>query len=87
MRGAEPARPLRADAARNRARVLEAPTRPSPPRVVGADRRDRPACRRRRRDGLSAFPDQRRPVRAVIEDQISASSTRDVQLLAAGKPG
>ena len=72
---AQSARPLRADAARNRARVLEVAYETFAAEGLGrADRRDRPAGRRRRGHRLPALPDQGGAVRAVIEDRMRASS-------------
>ena len=85
----EPDRPLRADAARNRARVLEVAYDTFAGRgAVGADRRDRPAGRRRRGHRLPALPDQGSAVRGRRRGpDPRASSTTARALLASDGPG
>ena len=86
---AQPDRPLRADAARNRARVLEVAYETfAAEGLVGADRRDRPSRRRRRRHGLSALPHQGGPVPGGDRRTESGTSSTRADALAEGQdPG
>ena len=81
-------RPLRADAARNRARVLEVAYE-----TFAAEGLAVPIDEIARRAGVGAgtvyrhFPTKEDLFRAVIEDRIAASSTDGRALLDAGDPG
>src|SRR6478672_731741 len=85
---AEPARPLRADAARNRARVLEVAYETFAAEGLGV-----PIDEIARRAGVGAgtvyrhFPTKEDLFRAVIEDRISRIVDDGRALLAAGDPG
>ena len=86
---AQPDRPLRADAARNRARVLEvAYDTFAAEGLVGADRRDRPARRRRRRAPSTGTSRPRRSCSGGHRGPDRAtSSTTAAALLASDGPG
>jgi AcrR family transcriptional regulator len=85
---AQPARPLRADAARNRARVLEVAYE-----TFAAEGLAVPIDEIARRAGVGAgtvyrhFPTKEELFRAVIEDRISHIVDDGRTLLAAGNPG
>ena len=85
---AEPARPLRADAARNRARVLEAALE-----AFAADGLSVPIDEIARRAGVGAgtvyrhFPAKEDLVGAVIDDQMQRIIDGGHALLEAGNPG
>jgi len=85
---AQPARPLRADAARNRARVLEVAYETFAAEGLGV-----PIDEIARRAGVGAgtvyrhFPTKEEIFRAVIEDRISRIVDDGRTLLAAGNPG
>ena len=86
---AEPDRPLRADAARNRARVLEVAYETFAAEGLSrADRRDRPACGRRRRHRLPAFPRRRKTCSGRwSRTGCGASSTTGTRCSRPGDPG
>jgi AcrR family transcriptional regulator len=85
---AEPARPLRADAARNRARVLEVAYETFAAEGLGV-----PIDEIARRAGVGAgtvyrhFPTKEDLFRAVIEDRLSRLVEEGRALLASGHPG
>jgi AcrR family transcriptional regulator len=85
---AEPARPLRADAARNRARVLEVAYETFAAEGLGV-----PIDEIARRAGVGAgtvyrhFPTKEDLFRAVIEDRLSRLVDEGRALLASGHPG
>src|ERR1700739_2192398 len=85
---AEPARPLRADAARNRARVLEVAYE-----TFAAEGLSVPIDEIARRAGVGAgtvyrhFPTKADLFRAVVEDRIRRIVEEGRALLAAGDPG
>src|SRR5262245_61907213 len=85
---AQPARPMRADAARNRARVLEVAYE-----TFAADGLGVPIDEIARRAGVGAgtvyrhFPTKEDLYRAVVEDRIRSIADMGRALLVEGKPG